>query len=200
MIGLESPDEGSTLELLDEARAGDGEAWGRLFRRYHDPLLLYARTRLGRELRRHLQSEDVFQSVVTDALTALRGFEYRGAGSLNRFLRTMVLNKIRDRADHYGARKRAGEVTLTDALLDAAHEDTPTYEDPETYGRLERCLSALPEEMREVLVLRKVEGLSSKEVATELGKSDAAVRKLYSRSLARLTALMAAGDGREERS
>ena len=72
MIGLESPDEGSTLELLEEARAGDGEAWGRIFRRYHDPLLLYARTRLGRELRRHLQSEDVFQSVVTDALTTLR--------------------------------------------------------------------------------------------------------------------------------
>ena len=66
----------------------------------------------------------------------------------------------------------------------------PQYRDSERFERLERGIEGLPNDMREVILLRKVEGLPSKEVARILGRSDDAVRKLYSRSLARLTTLM----------
>ena len=68
--------------------------------------------------------------------------------------------------------------------------DEPAFFDP-AFERLERCLARLPDDMQAVVVLRKLEGFSSKETAERLGKSDDATRKLYSRALARLSACMA---------
>lgn len=191
------PDEGGTLELIGRIQEGEREAWNELYNRYHDQLLFAVRARLGVKLRRHLQSEDVFQSVAIEAFKALETFEYRGAGSLHRFLKTLVMNKIRDRADTFGAQKRSGEVALSESMVEALSDRSTardlSYLDAQRYEQLERCMESLPEEMREVLLLRKVDGFSSKEVAEALGKSDSAVRKVYSRALARLTALMMEG-------
>ena len=103
----------------------------------------------------------------------------------------MVVNKIRDRADTFGAQKRAGGVPLTDTMADGvAGPSPPTYLAGERYERLEQCLARMPAEMARVLVLRKVDGLTSRETAEALGKSDDATRKLYSRALARLSTMM----------
>jgi len=64
------------------------------------------------------------------------------------------------------------------------------YFESELYDRLEKALSDLPDEQREVVLLRKIEGFSSREAAEVTGKTDAAVRKAYSRGLARLSARM----------
>ncbi len=187
------PEASVSLELVSRIQRGDHAAWRELYERYHDQLLLAVRLRLGRGLRRWLQSEDIFQSVALEAFRALPGFEYRGKGSLVGFLERLVVNKIRDRADTFAAEKRAGAMALDEERLDAlpigAAGDV-RYFDAERYERLERGLSALPGDMREMLVLRKVEGLSSKEVAARLGKTDEAVRKAYSRALARLSLLV----------
>ena len=188
----EAPDATETLALVARIRDGDRGAWTELYRRYHDDLLFAVRVHLGTRLRECLESEDVLQSVVLDAFQALPQFEVRAPGGLRAYLNQMVVNKIRARAGYFGAQKRSGGVPLTADVEDAAGEGpAPSYAEPERYERLERCLARLPEEMARVLVLRRVDGLSSKEAAAVLGKSDAAVRKLYSRALARLTALMA---------
>ncbi len=192
----EVPGEAATLELLGRIRDGQQDAWEDLYRRYHDDLLFAVRAHLGRRLRSALESEDVLQSVVIDAFKALPHFEQRHPGGLRAYLHKMVVNKIRDRADHFGAQKRAGTVPLTDSLAEhAAAPGEPTYLAGERFERLERCLGALPDDMARVLILRKVDGLSSRETAQTLGKSDDATRKLYSRALARLTMVMGASGG-----
>lgn len=187
---LRSEDE-SLLPLLERIRDGDSAAWNEFFERYHDELLFSIRARLGTRLRSMLESEDVFQSVAIEALSALPRFEPRHPGSLKGFLNRIVLNKIRDRAGAFSAKKRAGGVPLTDSLLERTPDSEPVgYREPERYLQLERCLARLPDEMRQIVVLRRLEGLSSQEAAERMDRSDAAARKLYSRALARLSALM----------
>ena len=179
------PEDSPSLEILARIRSGDESGWDELYRRYHDELLFYVRLRLGPGLRASLESHDVFQSVALDALHALPGMEYRGEGSLARFLKKMVEHKIRDRADSARARKRSS-VQFVDEVPDQATPQEPRYFDSDRFERLERAIGTLPADMREVVVLRRVEGLASKEVAERTGRSDDAVRKLYSRALARL--------------
>jgi len=185
-------DEAGTVELLGRIRSGDEAGWHELYRRYHDELLFAVRAHLGRGLRSALESEDVLQSVALEALRAVPNFEHRGPGSLRHYLHKMIVNKIRDRADYFGAQKRAGTVPLTPqqeaGLTHAASE--PQYFDGDRFERLERALRALPDDMQRIVVLRRVDGLSSKEAADALGKSDVAARKLYSRAIARLTELL----------
>lgn len=185
-------DEARTLELVRRVQRNEAGAWDELYRAYHDELLFLTRARLGPKLRAVLESEDVLQSVAIEAFRELARFEPRGEGSLRRFLQTLVLNKIRDRADTFNAAKRAGAVPLTDTLAGTLAQpggDGPSYGDP-VYERLERALAELPDEMREIVVLRRVEGHSSQEVAARVGKSDDAVRKLYSRAVAKLALRM----------
>lgn len=184
------PEESVSLDLVQRIQGGDAEAWNELFRRYHDQLLLGVRLRMGSGLRRHLESEDVFQSVAVEAFRDLARFEYRGPGSLQRYLNTLVLNKLRDRADTFGAVKRAGAVPLDEHTAANLRTPEPTYHSPE-FDRLERALRALPDEQREVIVLRKLEGLSSREVAERLGTTDDAARKAYSRAMAQLATRLA---------
>ena len=57
--------------------------------------------------------------------------------------------------------------------------------------RLLEALTQLPEEQREALRLKYIEGLPSKEIAERLGKSDGSVRVMLSRSLNKLQDMLA---------
>ena len=56
--------------------------------------------------------------------------------------------------------------------------------------RLMEALKNLPEESQTALRLRYVEGLPSKEIANQLGRTDGATRVLLTRSLAKLQELL----------
>jgi RNA polymerase sigma-70 factor (ECF subfamily) len=187
------PSMDASLDLVKRIQDGDSRAWDELYLRYRDQLILSIRCRLGPGLRSHLESEDILQSVFRDALSDLHRFEPRRPRALNHYLHTCVLNKIRTKADYFGAAKRSGETALTDGLsqqLPDPAEGTPQYHDSQRYEALEGALARLSEEMREVVLLRRVEGLSNQETADVLGKTPAAASKLYNRAVARLAMLM----------
>lgn len=184
----DAPDAAASRELVERWQGGDRAAGDLLFRRHHDELLFAIRARLGTRLRGAMQSEDVLQSVALEALRDLGAFEHRGAGSFAAWLRRIVVTKVHDLADRWSAQKRdAGAERGESALVDLTERDTERadYLDPR-YEQLERAIAALPDDLREVLLLRRVDGLSSREVAERLGRSDAAVRQMHSRALARL--------------
>lgn len=178
-----------SILLLRRIQAGEDAAWTALYNRYRDQLILAIRCRLGPALRARLGSEDILQSVFKDALRDLGRFQPQHDRALNHYLHTCALNKIRGKADYYGARKRQGEVRLSDSLIarhPASEGTEPGYHDSGRYEALERALLRLPEEMREVVLLRRIEGLSNLETAEILGKSPDATSKLHNRALARL--------------
>ena len=194
VAGREDPYDGAFGFWLQQ---GEDGAWDELYRRYRDELLLAVRAGMGPQLRAVLQSEDVLQSVAMAAFAAMPQFEARpreetaGGSGLRGFLHKIVRNKLVDRARHAAADKRKGAVPLTPSVSEGLADPhaAPTYSDPR-YERLERALLQLPEDMRQLIQLRRFDGLSSQEVADRLGRSDDAVRKGYSRAIARLSLLM----------
>ena len=56
--------------------------------------------------------------------------------------------------------------------------------------RLQQAIEQLPKENREMLRMRDVESLPSKQIAQRLGKSDGAVRVLLTRSLKKLQTIL----------
>ena len=65
-------------------------------------------------------------------------------------------------------------------------------------ARSEVALATLPEDARAVVVLRDIEGLSTKEVAELLGVTENVVKVRLSRAHARLRAMVSDADGLEE--
>lgn len=188
----EPPDEAGSVELLERLRRGAAGAFDELYRRHRDELLLSVRAGMGPRLRAAMQSEDVLQSVAMEAFQVLQRTP-APAGGFVPLLRRLVRHRLVDRARALRRQKRAGEVAMTDSAVDGlGTPPPPSYSDPR-YERLERALHALPTDLRDMIRWRRFDGLSSQQIAARTGQSDAAVRKTFSRAMARLSLLVEAG-------
>jgi len=67
-------------------------------------------------------------------------------------------------------------------------------------GRLAQAFDRLPPQCRRVVWLRKVEGLSQKQVAERLGISEGAIEKQITKGVRLLASLLFGGEGHEPRS
>jgi RNA polymerase sigma-70 factor (ECF subfamily) len=83
---------------------------------------------------------------------------------------------------------------LADLLVASMTTASEAFSRGQKEIRLMAALEKLNEEQRRALRLRYIEGLPSKEIAIQLGKSDGAVRVLLTRSLAKLQQILGVED------
>jgi RNA polymerase sigma-70 factor (ECF subfamily) len=201
MSAAMDPDPG---RLLAQARAGDGPALGRLLELYRSYLVVLARIQIGRRLQGKVGASDVVQEAF---LGAHRDFpQFRGTteqeflGWLRQILASLLANLVRhyqgtQRRDVRLERQLALELDQSSQALDrglVAPQSSPSQQAirREQSVLLAEALGRLPEEWREVLILRHLEGLTFPEVARRLGRSVDSVKKLWPKALAGLRRLL----------
>ncbi len=177
----------STFRLIDRARAGDQEALERLFERHLKPLQRWASGRLPPWARDLADTDDVVQDTLSQTFKKIGGFEPRGIGALQAYLRQAVLNRIRDELRRKGRRP---EVTQLDGLEpepDPASSPLEQAIGREAVERYEHALERLRPEEREAIIARVEMGYTYEELAEAVGKpTPEAARKAAQRALVRL--------------
>jgi len=179
----------SSVELLIKAQSGDGEALNGLLARYLPRLKRWASGRLPSGMRTMLDTNDLVQDAVINALRNLDTLEIRNEGTLQAYLRRAVNNRIIDLYRRAGRRPARQEMP-EDAASPAASplEAAIGAEAVESY---ERALATLSAADQEAIVLRVELGLDFEEIASQLGKpSTDAARMAVSRAIARLADAM----------
>lgn len=185
-------DRAESTALLRDARAGAPGALDDLYARVAGRLLALIRLRLGPELRTHLESRDVLQATLLKSFEHLDEFEGDNGASLMAWLARIAEHEIRDRVDYHHRQRRdaAREVPLEAAFVapDAgARSALSQVVLDEQAARLECALETLAPAHREVILLRKFEERSFREIATRMEKSEDACRMLLARAMAALT-------------
>ena len=150
------------------------------------------------------EAADATQEVFVRVMRSVLGF--RGESSFGTWLHRVTVNvcltalKRRSRARATGM--VAGGTPF--ALPGDEPQLSSTGEDPEDRAvtadlaaRSEAALGALPEDARAVVVLRDIEGLSTKEVAELLGVTETVVKVRLHRAHARLRTMILAGQPAE---
>jgi len=170
----------SDPDLVARAQGGDVDAIGALYDQHHESIFRYVWLRVGD---RHL-AEDLTGDVFMRMLAALPHYQAVGLpfqAWLYRIARNLLV-------DHY--RKENNRVSVP---LDTIEDSYEGEEDPTSAfdrkldtQRLHRALSQLDQSHREVVVLRFVSGLSLREVALTLDRTEAAVKALQHRGLVAL--------------
>jgi RNA polymerase sigma-70 factor, ECF subfamily len=187
-------------QLLGEARGGDRLALGRLLELYRNYLALLARLHLGRRLQGKVDPADVVQDTFLAAHRAWPRFQGSTERELVAWLRRILAAHLANLVRHYlGTRCRdvrleqdlAADLDRSSAVLDGglvAKEHSPSEQAArrEQGVLLADALSRLPDECREVLILRHLEDLSFPDVARRMGRTVDSVKKLWARSLDRL--------------
>lgn len=178
----------STTTLLRELRNGRREARDELVARYLPVLTRWARGRLPRRGRDLAETDDLVQITFLRALNRLEHFEATGPGAFLAYLRTILINGVREELRRSGQRAlRAGPVEEL-AARDSVVEEAVGAELLDDY---ERALGTLKEEERNAVILRLEFGMTYPEVALELGSPSAnAARMTIARALAKLAGAM----------
>ncbi len=161
-------------------------------------LRAFIRLRAGPLLRAKESVTDLVQSTCRELLEHQERFRHVGDAQFRSWLFATATRKVLDRARFYDAEKRrAGRETalpasaLPDADVSCLYQSLfPSPSEVamgrEEAARVEVAFDLLPEEFREVILLARVAGLPHVEIGARLGRTEAAVRTLLSRALARL--------------
>jgi RNA polymerase sigma-70 factor (ECF subfamily) len=187
-------------ELIELAQSGDEKAFGRLLARYSTYLTLLARVELGRRLQGKLDPADLVQETYLEIhrhFSAFRGStEPEFVGWLRRILAGVLANTVRR---YFGTKARdprlEQELRLgidQSSCMLAGQLVSPGSSPSESASRREQAvlfadaLGKLPDDYREAIVLRHLEGLSFASVAERMGRSVDSVEKLWLRAVAKL--------------
>jgi len=174
----------STINLLERARQGDAEAIERLFARHLKPLQRWASGRLPKWARDLADTDDLVQDTLLRTFKRMEDFEPRRLGSLQAYLRTAVLNRLRDEIRRKG---RQPETTDLDSLNSDGQSPIEETIGRETVEEYERALGKLKPEEQEAIIGRVEMGYTYEELAQALGKpTPDAARKAAQRALVRL--------------
>jgi RNA polymerase sigma-70 factor (ECF subfamily) len=197
-------DDSEAERLLKQARLGNIDALGRLLELYRRYLTLLARLQIDRRLRGKVDAADVVQETFLEAHRDFDQFRGQREGELAAWLRQILANNLANLVRHYrGTRGRDVrlerrlfvELDQSSRELDrglAAKQSTPSQQAirREQAMRLVDALERLPEDYREVIILRQLEGLTFPEVSRRMGRSLDSVKNLWARALARLGQLL----------
>lgn len=201
----ESPQSPSRTErLIDAAREGDGEALGELLSSYRKYVVFLARTQLHQHMQGKADPSDVAQEVFMAAHGNIADFRGTSAEEFAAWLRGILTNTLAMHVRKFlGTQKRDPrlEQRLNQSLASATGflqsqiagdmtSPSQHFARNEAFLQLAGALESLPEDYRQVIVLRHIEGLPFAEVAKAMGRSVDSVEKLWVRGLAKLKTAM----------
>jgi len=195
------------LFLRQDDRSLDADGLGSILQLYWNYLHLLAEAQLDRRLRVRFSPSDLVQETF---LEAHRDFpQFRGAteGEFLAWLRQILVhNLIVAVRRHFEAGKRdvRREVSLEQvrsqmdtsalgvaaALAQAGTSPSDRVQREELLVALADDLAGLPQDYREVIVLRHLQGCSFAEVAQRMDRNEGAVRMLWLRAIGQLRSRM----------
>jgi RNA polymerase sigma-70 factor (ECF subfamily) len=172
-------------ELVAAARAGEADAFARLYRQYVRPVYRYHYSRVGDAA----DAEDLTSRTFLAALEALPRYRHRG-----RFAAWLFAIAYRKAMDHFRSRREQSSFDSR-AIPDDGPDLIGHVIRTQALEGLARRIDALPDEQQELLRLRYVADLSFAEIGEALGKSEEAAKKSLYRLLGALQERMEADGG-----
>jgi RNA polymerase sigma-70 factor (ECF subfamily) len=175
----------SDWDALATAAASGGRAAAEALVAVVGPAMVrYCRGRIGSQAGGYAAAEDVAQDVLLAVLTALPRYRETGAG-FRAFVYGIAAKKV---VDHFRSEQRHPTRYLTEEVdvVDPATGPEKRAMDGDLVRRLNPLLDQLSPDLREILTLRIVLGLSAAETAEAISSTPGAVRVAQHRALTKL--------------
>jgi RNA polymerase sigma-70 factor, ECF subfamily len=157
-----------TRLAVARAKEGDRDALQFLYVRYSNNIYGYVRS----IVRDDHEAEDVTQHVFAKLMTTLVKYDDRGVpffAWLLRLARNVAIDHL-----------RANRLTPTEEVIDPDASSNSTA-DLDRADTVRAALATLPDEQRQVVILRHVVGLSPGEIADRMGRTESSIHGLHHR-------------------
>ena len=171
------PEASRLRALVDLAKEGDAEAFGQLYDHYVSGVFRFIYYRVSSQQ----LAEDLTSETFVRGLRAIQRFNWQGK-DFGAWLTTIARNLV---ADHFKASRSRLEI-----VSETIPEGRTTVASPEqevlsmiSNEMLFEAVNALPNEQRDCVLMRFIQGLSIAQTAAALGRSEGAVKQLQLRAV-----------------
>ncbi len=182
--------------LIAASRRGDEKAKAELVGRFRDYLRLVAHLHVRPLLKSKFDESDIVQETCVQAIEAFEQFRGDNEQELAAWLRQILANKGAWMARKYRTDKRdvrlernlnenldQSSIDLAALLPESVSSPSHRAEQRERSVLLADAIARLRGEQREVLIMHGLQGMSVRDVAKSLGRSEASTWKLWARGL-----------------
>lgn len=173
----------TTAWLLERTREGSAVARAALIARVQPLLQRFAHGRVPQRLRHQEDTADLVQLTWLKVLERIDLIESREPGAFFAYLRTVLINSLRESLRRHQRSPIQAGVDIDDAsaALPAA------YVEPDDWLAWEQSLAQLSDAHRGLVLMRFEFGMSFVEIAAELGESPDGVRVKLNRAVKKMT-------------
>ena len=184
-----------TIEsLIERARGGDDAAFEDLCARYESAIKARIRPWIGGALRRKVSVLDVLQDVYIEAHRGLPAFDPRGPGAFGAWIIKIAELKAKEAVRRFSGTMKRDATREVSRDARAATGNVPgcgpspseVAMGEEKREEIIAAMAGLPPDYRRVIELLQLGRLPLETVASMLGRTPQATRRLYSRALGRL--------------
>ena len=165
------------IRLVDEAAGGNIEAFGELYSIYLDRIYRY----VFYQVKDKMTAEDITEEVFLKAWKAIGSCKGRGktfSSWLYRIAHNHLINTLRNLQKYTSIEKENLEENLV-GISDPEQEAETRLERQELLSGI----TCLPQNQKQVIILKFIEGLDNREIGKIMGKKEGAVRVLQMRAL-----------------
>ncbi len=178
------------VRLIRAAKECESAAFATLYQLYADKLYRYLLYRVGNQE----VAEDLTMEVFVRLLEKIETFSFgqrRPVATFSAWIYRIAFNLA---VDHHRAYRR-GRVPLPIREREVDHRPGPLEQVAlgDRFEQLQQAITRLSADQQQVVILRFIEGLRTKQVADIIGKTEGAVKALQHRALVRLRQLLQEG-------
>lgn len=191
---MPAPADRSDAELAALALAGEQAGYVELMRRHRDAVFRIARSNSGDDT----EALDITQESFIAAFAALGRYDRTRPFRL--WIARIAINKCRDWARRRAVRRAlafARPIGEAMAIADTAPTPEEEAQSRVEMMRITTAIADLPGSLREVLVLRAIEGMTQAETAQILAISEKAVETRLYRARNKLSGMLRDGEARD---
>ena len=170
--------------LVDLAKEGDAEAFGQLYDHYVSGVFRFIYYRVGSQQ----LAEDLTSETFVRGLRAIQRFNWQGK-DFGAWLTTIARNLV---ADHFKSSRTRLEIvaeTIPEGKVTVASTEQEVLARISNEMLLE-AVNSLPNEQRDCILMRFIQGLSIAQTAAALGRSEGAIKQLQLRAVRSLAKTM----------
>lgn len=162
-------------DLIEKARYGDKEAFGKLYELYYLPVFRYVHFRI----RKKEDAQDLVQIIFIKVYESIGKYKDRGKDPLSYFF-TIARNTVIDYL-----RKRQDLKLFENAQIEAGDKSNPEFfaAGKELKEMINKAIQTLNNDQKEVVILKFIIGLPNSEISKQMRKTEDAIRQIQHRAL-----------------
>lgn len=181
-------------QLVEAARCGCEDSLGEIIIRLRGYLLLIANGQIRGSLRAKFGASDIVQNSLLDACAAIDEFNGTTEAEMRAWLKQIVLHNFIDEQRRYTHtqsrsldRERPLETLMVPLSASIHQAGSKVMQKSEELQQLSRALQRLSPRQQRVVEGRRRFGYSYRQIANQLGITEASVRKIWSRAIKQLS-------------